>query len=159
MSTREELDQLGWHIIDSQPQTPFESAGLANSGLPRSFPELEIKMQMRGSDFDCALSSFLHEFYQHRDQRFFVDPPSQQLEPINRTALAGIAEYLSNRFHYPIPEWTRAPEFHLPEEHDWFESQFDKEFLATIRDFHVKDSAPEFMRRNLIFSARGLIHI
>lgn len=159
MSTSEERDQLAWNIIDSQSQAPFESAGLANSDRPRSFPELEIHSQEPSSDFGTALSSFLHEFYSHRDPRFFIEPPTQHLEPINRVALAGTAEYLSNRFGFTPPEWVNSPEYTLPEEHYWLEFYFPKALLDRHREVHIAESSPEFLRRKLIFSVRGLIAI
>jgi hypothetical protein len=84
--SREEVDRTAWATIDQLPQSPVERAGLAKSGRPKSFPELEKQLQM-GIDFDCALSMFLHEFYQHRDPSFFAEPPSQQLSDINAPPL------------------------------------------------------------------------
>ena len=95
-----------------------------------------------GVDMDCSLSMFLHEFYQHRDPGFFTEPPSPQLSDINRAALAGIAEWLCHRYHYPVPSWTELPEYFLPQERNWFEDMFDQEFLETQREFHVGRSAP-----------------
>jgi hypothetical protein len=156
--SREDVDRIAWTIIDQLPQYPVNSAGLNQSGRPKSFPELEEQLKI-GIDFDCALSMFLHEFYQHRDPSFFVEPPSPQLTDMNRAALAGIAEYLCRRFGYAVPAWTEAPEYFLSSERDWFEDMYSQEFLADIREFHMKGSSPEFLRRNLLFPERGLIRI
>jgi hypothetical protein len=118
--SRDEVDRIAWATIDQLPQYPFQSAGLAESSRPKSFPELEKQLRM-GIDFNCALSMFLHEFYQHRDPSFFAEPPSQQLSDINRAALGGAAEWLCHRFGYEVPSWTEEPDFFLREERNWFE--------------------------------------
>jgi hypothetical protein len=169
--SREEVDRTAWRTIDQLPQYPVRSAGLAKSGRPKSFPELEKQLRM-GIDFDCALSMFLHEFYQHRDPSFFAEPPSQQLSDIKRAALAGAAEWLCHRFGYDVPAWTEEPEFVLKSERNWFEDWdtsdpdgiilkkvFDPEFIVSIRQDSIKRSAQEFIRRNLLFPVRGLIRI
>lgn len=147
--SRDEVNRLAWSIIDSLPQYPVDQTGLAISGSPKSFPEIEEQLRM-GIDIDCALSMFLHEFYQHRDPSFFINPPSSQLSDINRAAFAGIAEYLSRRFGYPVPSWTESPEYSLLQERDWFEDIYDQDFLTdpTIREYHLARSAPEFIKRN-----------
>jgi hypothetical protein len=105
--SREEVNRTAWATIGQLPQSSVQSAGLAKSGRPKSFPELEEQLRM-GIDFDCAVSMFLHKFYQHRDPSFFGEPPSQQLSDINCAALAGTAEYLCHRFGYDVPAWTEA---------------------------------------------------
>jgi hypothetical protein len=156
--SRDELDRIAWNIIDNQPQFPIESAGLAKSRRPKSFPELEEQLRM-GIDFECALSMFLHEFYGHRDPSFFAEPPSQRLSDINRAALAGAAEWLCHRFGYEVPAWTEEPEFFLISERNWFEELFDPDFIVSIREYSMSQSVQEFTRRNLLFPVRGLIRI
>jgi hypothetical protein len=169
--SREEVDRTAWRTIENLPQRPFESAGLGKTSRPKSFPELERQLNM-GIDFECALSMFLHEFYQHRDPRFFAEPPSRQLSDINRAALAGAAEWLCHRFGYDVPAWTEEPEFFLKSERNWFEEWdtsdedgvilkevFNPEFIAEHRGYYLAGSAPEFTRRNLLFPVRGLIRI
>jgi len=112
-----------------------------------------------GVDFDCALSMFLHEFYQHRDPSFFGEPPSPQLSDINRVALAGTAEYLCHRFGYDVPAWTEAPDYFLERERNWFEDMWDQDLLVSSREYHVERSAQEFIRRNLLFPVQGLCRI
>jgi hypothetical protein len=169
--SREEVDRTAWATIDQLPQYPVQSAGLAQSGRPKSFPEFE-ELLRRGIDRDCALSMFLHEFYPHRHPSFFEEPPSPQLSDINRAALAGTAEWLCHRFGYDVPAWTEEPEFFLKSERNWFEDWdtsdpegvilrevFDPKFIASIREDSIKRSAQEFLRRNLLFPVRGLIRI
>jgi hypothetical protein len=148
--SREEVDRTVWATIDQLSQSSVQSAGLAKSGRPKSFQELEEQPRM-GVDFDCALSMFLHEFYQHRDPSFFGEPPSQQLSDINRAALAGTAKYLCHRFGYDVPAWTEAPDYFLECERNWFEEMLSRDFLVEHREYHMKRSAPEFIRRNLLF--------
>ena|ERR1035437_4028429 len=156
--SREEVNRTAWATIDQLPQSSFDRAGLAISGRPKSFPELEEQLRM-GIDFDCALSMFLHEFYQHRDPRFFEEHPSQQLSDINRAALAGATEWLCHRFGYEVPAWTEAPEYFLEQERNWFEDMFDQDFLVSHREYHLGRSAQEFTRRNLLFPVLGLCRI
>lgn len=169
--SREEVDRTAWRTIDQLPQSSVQSAGLANSGRPKSFPELEEQLRM-GIDFNCALSMFLHEFYGHRDPSFFAEPPSQQVSDVNRAALAGVTEWLCHRFGYKVPAWTEEPGFFLISEQNWFEAWdksdwesiilkqvFDPEFIVSIREDSMNGSAPEFTRRNLLFPVRGLIRI
>jgi hypothetical protein len=153
--SREEVNRTAWATIDNLPQSPVSRAGRAR---PKSFPDMETQLRM-GIDFECSLSMFLHEFYQHRDPSFFAEPPSTQLSDINRAALAGIAEWLCHRYHYPVPAWTELPECFLPQERNWFEGMFDAEFLETGREYHVGRSAPEFMRRNLLFPVLGMCRV
>jgi len=152
------VNRIAWATIDQLPQSSVQSAGLAHSGRPKSFQELEEQLRM-GVDFDCALSMFLHEFYQHRDPSFFGAPPSQQLSDINRAALAGIAEWLCHRFGYEVPTWTESPEYFLDVERNWFEDIFDQDFLVKHREYHMGRSAQEFTRRNLLFPVLGLCRI
>jgi len=156
--SREEVNRIAWETIDRLPQSSVQSAGLAQSGRPKSFQELEEQVRM-GIDFGWALSMFLHEFYQHRDPSFFSEPPSRQLSDINRVALAGTAEYLCHRFGYDVPAWTEAPEYFLESERNWIEDMFSQDLLLSTREYHLKHSAQEFLRRNLPFPVQELCRI
>jgi hypothetical protein len=146
----EKKNRIALAMIDQLPQSSLQSAGLAQSGRPKSFPELEEQLRT-GIDFNSALNMFLHEFYRHRDPRFFAGPPSQQLSDINRAALAGTAEYLCHRFGYDAPAWTDEPDYFLESERNWFEDAFDQDYLVEHRKYYLGRSAQEFTRRNLVF--------
>jgi hypothetical protein len=168
---REKLDRIAWATIDQLPQRPVHSAGLDQSGRPKSFPELERQIKT-GIDFESALGMFLQEFYSHRDPSFFAEPPPKELSDIERAALAGVAEYLCHRFGFDVPAWTEEPAFFLTSERNWFDTWdtsnedggilqkvFDSEFIVHIRENSMSQSVPEFTRRNLLFPVRGLIRV
>ena len=129
--SREEVDLTAWKTIDQLPRSPVESAGLAQSGRPKSFPEFE-ELLRRGKDRDSALSMFLQEFYQHRHPSFFEEPPSPHLSAINRAALAGASEWLCHRYGYEGPAWTEKPEFFFTSERKWSEDWDTSDELSIV---------------------------
>ena len=78
---------------------------------------------------------------------------------MRRVGLAGMAEWLSNRYHYPIPAWTLEPQYFLDQERNWLEEVVDNDLLTLHRDCHLRRSAPEFLKRNLIFPVLALCRV
>jgi hypothetical protein len=81
-----------------------------------------------------------------------------------RAWLAAVAEYLSLRFHLPVPDWTEEPEYFLSEAEEWdfeetesfgwAEMRLD---LSDSREARRIKSDPAFRKRRIIFQSRGLI--
>lgn len=66
-------------------------------------------------DHELAWSEFLHEFFRYKQASFFAVPPPRTFSPQRRALLAGVAEYLSERYSLPVPDWVHDPQYTLPE--------------------------------------------
>jgi hypothetical protein len=82
-------------------------------------------------------------------------------KPQHRAWLGGVGEYLSLRFHLPIPAWTEEPEFLLNQEWDFSEETFVwAGMLVDLSEFRAERRARShqaFLKRGVIFEPRGLI--
>jgi hypothetical protein len=140
------FDDIAWPQIESRPVPQGQFAdhyGLAKSGRPASFSELE-QMLRGGKDFTLAWCMLLDEFYLFRRVEFFAAPPSTYFDPRTRAWFAGVVEYLCHRFGLPVPCWVQQPEYFLPE--PWVRS-------------HSDTGEPEFRRRNILYNPRNLIRL
>lgn len=153
--TRADLDQTAWRTIhqasvvrDRQP------AGYAASFRPANYKELGQKITDTG-DFELSWSEFLHEFYRFRTASFFVQRPPAFLSPGWQALLAGAAEFLSEEFGLPVPEWVNDPQYTLPEPWDPWEDLVPD--VEQYRDGRIAKSHPSFLKRNVVFESRNLI--
>jgi hypothetical protein len=156
MKTRAELDQLAWAIIEEQTPRKGLPPGYAASGRPSNFQELADMIAATG-DFELAWSEFCHEFYRYKSASFFAVEPPKSFSPERRAMLAGVAEYLSDRFGLPVPEWTSHREFFL--DHVWDPWEDILPDMEQYRDERRARSHPAFLKRNVIYEPRNLISL
>jgi hypothetical protein len=108
-------DDLGWtSIINRRPTLP-EHKGLAVSGRPKNFAELEQLVRSDTKDFTLAWGMFLDEFYLFKTADFFAIEPTNFFPPQTRAFFAGVVEYLGHRLGVEVPGWVEKPEYFLPE--------------------------------------------
>jgi len=148
-------DKLAWKIIKDRKTAPDEYG-------PKNYAELEAWVRKGISLEDYASPRLLDYFYQTRDPKTFELEPSTFFTPQYRAFLAGVAEYLTRDFGFPVPEWVERPEFFLadywdPIEDFWAEigSEMPFEELET----RLARCPPEFTRRKVICQSRALIRI
>lgn len=154
MKTRSELDALAWKIIEDAPVQQGNPVGYAASGRPANFEEL-VAMTEHTGDFERSWSEFLHEFYRFKAASFFAVAPPASFKPERRAWLAGVAEYLSQRFSLLPPAWLSGEEFFLAEPWDSWEEMVPD--IEQYREERRARSHIAFLRRNVIFEPRGLI--
>jgi hypothetical protein len=153
-------DAIAWKAIQSRPLPTSTHFGLANSGRPANFVEIERAMVEREQAYGYACDHFLDEFYLFRRQSFFAEEPPASLDRRRRAFLAAVAEFLSGEFQLPLPEWTEKPEYFLAEEWDWVEDQPDFNDELRARISRRRESAtPAFRRRNILYEGRNLIRL
>lgn len=140
------FDDMAWKQLHARPAptgTWADHKGLAKSGRPKNFAELEILLR-RCDDWEVAFPSFLDEFYLFSDAEFFALEPTDYFDRKTRVWFAGIAEYLCHRFGLAVPEWVENSDYFLPE--PWRKSHDDTGEL-------------EFRRRNVLYNPRHLIRL
>jgi hypothetical protein len=140
------FDDMAWHQILTRPVPSGKLAnhyGLAHSGRPASFTELEQVLRA-GADFTSAWCNFLDEFYLYRRPEFFEAEPSLSFDAKTRAWFAGVVEYLCGRFGLPVPQWTGKPDYFL---HEYW------------RKSHDDVCNPAFARRNIGYNPRHLIRL
>lgn len=157
MTTRERLDKIAWHTIHTASVVRDEEpSGYAKSKRPANYTEFGQMIKDTGDD-DLAFSEFLHEFYRFRTASFFAERPPEFLSPSWRALLAGTAEFLSEEFNLPVPEWVHEPQYTLPEAWDpWADILPDGE---TFRELSISLAHPTFLKHNVIFESRNLIRL
>jgi hypothetical protein len=128
-------------------------AGLAASGRPANYVELARLSERR--DPELAWSEFLHEFFHYRQASFFAAPPPHYFSPQRRALLAGVAEYLCQRYGLPVPEWVNEPEFFLPEIWDPWEDICPD--MEETRPGRIERTPEAFRKRNVVYEDRNLI--
>jgi hypothetical protein len=160
---RDEMDQLCWDTMDLH--VPRRRPAGHRTSRPSSYAELEVAafayelwpdeinhMPWTWPGFEHAWSNFLHEFFYWRLADFFTEPPPQTFPLEYQALLAGAAEYLCNRYDLDLPVWIDEPRYRMPILFEmWPRLQWETRFRR------VQRSAPEFLKRNLVFEARGLI--
>jgi hypothetical protein len=158
--SRAEIDELCWQILENKVRRQGPPPGYPPGPRPSNFVELAQMIEDTG-DFEHCWGAYLHSFYIYKSESFFAVPPPTTFKQERRAWLAGCAEYLSLRFHLPVPAWTEEPEYFLSEEWDsssevflWAEMIVD---TSEFRFEHRASSDPPFLRRNVLFESRGLI--
>jgi hypothetical protein len=150
---RARLDAIAWEVLDNKVASSDTPAGLAASGRPANYVEF-AELAAR-KDYEHAWSEFLHEFFRYKQASFFAVPPPRSLSPQRRALLAGVAEYLSNRYGLPLAGWVNEPEFFLDDLWDPWEDL--GEFMEEGRPFRIEHSPEAFLRRNVVYEDRNLI--
>jgi hypothetical protein len=149
------LDAIAWRTIHERPLPKSDPVP------PRNFAELR---QGEGPEFAEAVDTFLERFYSHRSrcgEKFFEVEPPLSLRSEYRAFLAGMTEFLCHEFKLPVPQWTeKKNEYFLKTEWD---AALDLDEIPWVAVIPIEDrrerSAPEFLRRGIIFPARGLIRV
>jgi hypothetical protein len=77
-------DAIAWKTIRSRPIPTSANFGLANSGRPANFVEIERAMVERGQDYGYAFDHFLDEFYLFRRASFFAEEPPTSFDTRRR---------------------------------------------------------------------------
>lgn len=153
MSTRARLDAIAWGVIDKTAARSTPPSGLAASGRPANYGEL-AELTARW-DPELAWSEFLHEFFRYKQPGFFAVPPPRSFSPQRRALLAGVAEYLSQRYGLPVPAWVRDGEFFLAELWDPWEDLCPD--MEETRPGRTERTPEAFLKRGVVFEARNLI--
>lgn len=153
MNRRAKLDAIGWEILDQKAAAPGEPPGLAVSGRPANYKELADLSERW--DPELAWSEFLHEFFRYKRASFFAVPPPRYFSPQRRALLAGVAEYLCQRYSLPVPSWVNEPEFFLDRRWDPWEDLCPD--VEEFRPERVEYSEECFLKRNVVYEARNLI--
>jgi hypothetical protein len=160
MKTRTEIDELAWKVLEEKVPRPGSPPGYPAGPRPSNFVELAAVARDRG-DFELAWGEFLHEFFAYKAPSFFAVPPPTTFRPEHRCWLAGVSEYLSLRFHLPVPAWTEEPQYFLEQEWDAASEVFIGSDMLIDMTPHRKErrerSHDAFLKRNVIFEPRGLI--
>jgi hypothetical protein len=144
MNTRE--DQLAWEFIHSRPRLAISQA---RGYRALDYLQLGEKLAAR-VQFEIAWGDFLHAFYDFKDASFFAYPPPASLSPGWQAILAGAAEWLSQEFELPRPEWVDDPKFTLP-------TPWDPWGLTDDFDAGLSEIEEPFRKRNVLFQGRDLI--
>lgn len=148
---RAQIDKLAWQSIHERPPRPVEG----NRGWRAlDYQELEQRLQA-GIEFEDAWSGFLHAFYAYKQASFFSYPSPASLSVEWQSVLAGAAEWLSQEFGLPHPEWTDDPRYFLVEPWDPMED-LGLDVSAFIED-KLRRSPEAFRKRNIAFLSRNLI--
>jgi hypothetical protein len=129
--------------------------GLKLIGRPANYRELGELISCSG-DFERSWSEFLHEFYRYKSPVFFAEEPPPNMSSGFRAWLAGVAEYLSVEFSLQVPEWANRPEYFLQEEWNPGSELFPYADFLEYRDELRGRCEPVFLKRNVLFEARGL---
>ena len=152
-SYRDRLDAIAWKTIHEQGSRSEPPPGLAASGRPANFAEF-AELAARW-DEELAWSEFLHEFFHYKQASFLAVPPPKTLRLECRALLAGVAEFLSEEFNLPVPEWVNEPEYFLQEMWDPWEDICPD--MEPFRQERIARSHPAFLRRGVVYEARNLI--
>jgi hypothetical protein len=163
MKSRAEIDALCWKILEEKVPRSGPPPSYPAGPRPGNFVELAAMIADHG-DFEHAWSGFLHNFYLYKSESFFAVPPPKFFAQERRVWFAAVAEYLSLRFHLPVPAWTEEPEYFLSEAEEWdFEETESFGWaemtldLSESRAERRAQSDPAFSKRRIIFDPRALI--
>lgn len=118
------------------------------------YQEIERRLQ-DGAEFEAAWSDFLHAFYDHKNVSAFLYPSPPSLSIEWQALLASVAEWLSQEFGLPHPEWTDDPRYFLAEPWDPM-MDMGLDVSEFIKD-KLRRSPEAFRRRNIAFLSRNLI--
>lgn len=151
--SRSDLDQIAWEVMDRTAGRTTPPVGLAASGRPANYAELAELVEHK--DYEFAWSEFLHEFFRYKQPGFFAVPPPRSFSPQRRALLAGVAEYLSERYRLPVPEWVHEAQYTLPEIWDPWEDICPD--LEKFRQSRIDRTPEAFLKRNVVYEARNLI--
>jgi hypothetical protein len=152
-------DARAWAAIHERPIPTDAHCGLALSGRPANYAELQQAVES-GQDLGFAFSHFLDEFYLFRNASFFAVEPPPFFGFRLRAFLAAVAEFLCHEFSLDVPAWVDQPEYALSEEWDWTADL--ENFPDELRDrvAQRRDRAtPEFRKHNIIYESRNLIRL
>jgi hypothetical protein len=153
MSTRPQLDAIAWEVLDKTAGRSTPPPGLAASGRPCNFEEL-AELSARW-DYELAWSEFLHDFFRYKQASFFDVPPPRSFSLQRRALLAGVFEYLCERYGLPVPEWVRDSRFTLPEMWDPWEDLCPD--MEETRPERIVRTPKAFLKRRVVYEARKLI--
>jgi hypothetical protein len=148
--SRPDLDRIAWASIRSRP---IRVIAHDRGARPHNFKEMEDRLQA-GQDFEHVWSDFLHAFYDYKSASFFEFPSPASLDEHHQALLAGAAEWLSQKFQLPVPEWTNNPKYFLDEPWDPWE---DFGVEITNMDERLAQAPEAFRKRNVVFESRDLI--
>ena len=82
-------------------------------------------------------------------------PPPRSFSPQRRALLAGVAEYLSERYGLPVPEWVKEPEYFLDDMWDQWEDICPA--MEETRPYRTERTPLAFLKRRVVYEGRNLI--
>jgi hypothetical protein len=144
MNTRE--DQIAWEVIHSRPKLAISQA---RGRRALDYQQLGERLAV-GVQFEIAWGDFLHAFYDFRDASLFAYRPPESLSPGWQAILAGAAEWLSQEFILPAPDWLGDKKYTLPS--PWDPWGLTEDFEAALAEVEEP-----FRKRNVLFQGRDLI--
>ena len=100
-------------------------------------------------DFWLIVGNFIDNFKYYPNYSRLMDEPDYK-EPIMATVLAGIVEYLANKYQMKIPSWVFKRKYHLKE--PLFLGGFKNEYNI----FLLRETSLEFKVRNIFVSQNFL---
>ncbi len=153
MTWRDDMDRTAWETMDKTAGRTTPPPGLAGSGRPANYASLPNSLSARTTSLH-GRNSFTSSF-RYKQPGFFAVPPPLSSGPPRRALLARVAEYLSDRYSLPVPDWVHVAAFTLPELLDREEDICPG--MAEFRQFRIDHSPQAFLKRNVVFPDRNLI--
>lgn len=160
------MDQLCWEILDSKLRDSHTSENTPKR--PANYTELEWAIMGYLSSpsetdlpwgwpaFEHSWANFLDEFFERLSADFFAARPPVSFPQKYQALLAGAADYLCTRYDLDLPDWIDDEQYCLSCLCDW---TLDLPELRSTRFRRCQRADPVFLKRNLIFEARGLIRL